>query len=241
MRRILQSAFFLLVLTGFVQAQRIPLQVSFGVGGYFPHDGRYSRYFDHNPANFSVQAAYGWKVLDLKAGFERMQKWNRGGDQSSQTTIYVTGFTYDSSKITHTASSVNSYVRASGFRFGAAFHPFRTSAFSPFIGFGGTILSSKGNGDSSLMVYDSVFLTSTGPPDSPDRVDTLPPATSSVAPFSESVFGTYIEAGVYTRLPHNFFFVVEAIRDFRPKDKAGVIGPAKGGGTHLGIRLGYRF
>ncbi|MGH8005265.1 MAG: hypothetical protein ACRECJ_11140 [Limisphaerales bacterium] len=241
MRQILLSGFFLLALTGFVQAQRIPLEVSFGVGGYFPEDGRYSRYFDHNPANFSGQVTYGWSVLDIKAGFERMQRWNRGGDKFLQTSVYVTGFTYDSSKITHTTSTLNSYVRASGFRFGAAFHPFRAGAFSPFIGFGTTLISSKGYGDSALVVYDSVFLTSGGPPNPPDRVDTVTATTSSVTPFSKSVFGTYLEAGVKTKLPYNFFFVLEAIRDFRSKDKAGIIGPAKGGGTLIGMRLGYRF
>lgn len=241
MRQILLLSFFLFALTNFAQAQRRPLEVSFGVGGYFPEDGRYSHFFDHNPANFSGQLAYAWSVLDLKAGFERVQKWNRGGDEFSQTSIYLTGFTYDSSKITHTASTMSSYVRASGLRFGAAFHPFRTAAFSPFIGFGAALISSKGYGDSALVVYDSVFLTSPGPPNPPNRVDTLPPTSSSVAPFSESVFGTYLEAGVYTSLPCNLFFVLEAIRDFRSKDKAGVIGPAKGGGTLIGMRLGYRF
>jgi hypothetical protein len=237
----LQSAFFLLAWTGFSFAQRIPLEVSLGVGGYFPEDGRYSHFFEHNPANFSGQVVYGWRVLDIKAGFERMQKWNQGGDRSSQIAVYVTGFTYDSSKITHTRSSVGSYIRASGFHFGAAFHPFRAGAFSPFIGFGTTVFSSKGYGDSTLEVYDSVFLTSSGPPNPPDRIDTLPTTTSSVTPFSENVFGTYLEAGVKTQLPYNLFFVLEVKRDFRSDKKQGIFGPAKGGGTLLGLRLGYRF
>lgn len=241
MRNLLLCSSFLLAFGGFAQAQRIPVEVSFGVGGYFPQDGRYSHYFSHNPASFSGQVTYHWSIFDVKAGFERMQKWNHGGDVSSQSAIYLTGITYDSTKIFHKTTDISSYMRASGFRFGAAIHPFREAAVSPFAGFGFSVISSKGHGDSALAEYDSVFTTTTGPPNPPDRVDTIPRAESSVAPFSESVFGTYLEAGVYTHLPRNFFFVVEAVRDFRSKDKANILGPAKGGGTLVGLRLGYRF
>lgn len=236
MRRIMLSGFFLLALAGFAQAQRIPLEVSFGVGGYFPHDGRYTHFFDHNPANFSGQVAYAWSVLDLKVGFERMQKWNRGGDEFLQTTFYPEFGGVDSVKISHTATAVNSYMRASGFRLGAAFHPFREAAFSPFLGFGGSFGSTKGYGDSTAVVTDTVL-------DDQFAYDTsyTTSTQSQVAEFSESFSGFYLEAGVQARLPYRFFFVFEAIRDFRSEDKAGVIGPAKGGGTLLGMRLGYRF
>lgn len=236
MRPLLLLGFFLLASTGLAFAQRIPLEVSFGVGGYFPEDGRYSHYFRHNPANFSGQVVYGWKVLDIKAGFERMQKWNRGGDEFSRTDFYPEVGPLDSVKITHTGTSVNSYVRTSGFRLGAAFHPFREAAFSPFVGLGGSFGSTKGYGDSLAFVTDTVlndqFVYDTSYSSQ---------SRSQVAEFSESFSGFYLEAGAQARLPHNFFFVFEAIRDFRSKDKAGVIGPAKGGGTLIGIRLGYRF
>lgn len=236
MRRILLSSFFLLVLTGFVQAQRIPLEVSFGVGGYFPEDGRYSHYFDHNPANFSGQVTYGWSVFDIKAGFERMQKWNRGGDEFTQTTFYPDFGAVDSVKLTNTSTAVNAYLRTSGFRIGAAFHPFREAAFSPFFGIGGSFGSSKGRGDSVAVVTDTIL-------DDQFAYDTSYTTVnqSQVAEFDESFSGFYLEAGAQARLPYNLFFVFEAIRDFRSEDKAGVIGPAKGGGTHLGVRLGYRF
>lgn len=236
MRRILLSGFFLFALTGFAPAQRIPLEVSFGVGGYFPHDGRYSHFFDHNPANFSGQVAYAWSALDLKAGFERMQKWNRGGDEFSQTTFYPTTGPLDSVKISNTSTAVNSYLRVSGFRLGAAFHPFREAAFSPFLGVGGSFGSSKGKGDSVAVVTDTVL-------DDQFAYDTSYTSStqSQVAEFSESFSGFYLEAGVQARLPYRFFFVFEAIRDFRSNNKPGVIGPAKGGGTLVGMRLGYRF
>ncbi|MCI0405505.1 MAG: hypothetical protein L0Z48_01735 [candidate division Zixibacteria bacterium] len=236
MRQILQSAFFLLALTGFSFAQRIPLEVSFGVGGYFPEDGRHSHFFEHNPASFSGQMVYGWRVLDVKAGFERMQKWNRGGDEFTQTTFYPDFGKFDSVKLAQTSTAVNAYLRTSGFRLGAAFHPFREAGFSPFFGIGGSFGSAKGRGDSVAVVTDTVldsnFVYSTS------RTNSF---QSQVAEFSESFSGFYLEAGAQARLPYNFFFVFEAIRDFRSKDKAGVIGPAKGGGTLLGIRLGYRF
>jgi len=240
MRPLLLSGFFLFGLASFAQGQRIPLEVSFGIGGYFPQDGRYTHFFDHNPASFSGQAAYAWSVLDFKAGFERMRKTNNRGDESSQSTIFLTNFLYDSQKVSHTSTKLNSYVRVSTVRLGLAFHPFRKASFSPFIGFGVGITSTKGYGDSARAGYDSVYIDSF-PPSPPDRVDTLPPAASSVGRFSKSVFGSYLEAGVHTRLPYNFFFAFEAVRDFRSKDKAGLIGPAKGGGTLLGMRLGYRF
>jgi len=222
-------------------AQRIPVEFSVGVGGYFPHDGRYTHFFDHNPANFSLQAAYGWRAFDLKAGLDRLRKSTNGGDEFSlpertyDTVIAPDTFSVRSTN--RTSTSVNSYVRASGFRFGAAFHPFREAAFSPFIGFGASIFSSKGHGDSVKVSYDSIYV---GSPDTLDRVDTTQ-ISSGVAQFSESVFGTYIEAGVQTRLPHNLFFVFEAIRDFRANDKATLLGPIKGGGTVIQARLGYRF
>ena len=236
MRKILLSGFFLLVLTGLVQAQRIPLEVSFGVGGYFPEDGRYSHYFDHNPANFSGQMVYGWKVLDIKAAFERMQKWNRGGDEFNQTAFYPDFGAVDSVKLTNTSTAVNAYLRTSGFRIGAAFHPFREAAFSPFFGIGGSFGSSKGRGDSVAVVTDTIL-------DDQFAYDTSYTTVnqSQVAEFDESFSGFYLEAGVQARLPYRFFFIFEAIRDFRSEDKAGVIGPAKGGGTLIGARLGYRF
>ncbi len=236
MRKILLLGFFLLVSTAFAQAQRIPLEVSFGVGGYFPQDGRYSHYFDHNPAIFSGQVAYAWSVLDIKAGFERMQKWNRGGDQFTQTSFYPEIGTLDSVKVSNTTTSVNSYLRTSGFRLGAGFHPFREAAFSPFFGFGGSFGSTNGRGDSVAVVTDSVF-------DDQFAFDTSYTTVnqSQVAEFSESFSGLYLEAGAQARLPYNFFFVFEVIRDFRSKDQAGVIGPAKEGGTLIGMRLGYRF
>ncbi len=236
MRLLLLSGFFLLALTGFSLAQRIPLEVSFGVGGYFPEDGRYSHFFDHNPADFSGQVVYGWRVLDIKAGLERMQKWNRGGDEFTQTSFYPATGPLDSVKIAHTATSVNSYVRTSCFRLGAAFHPFREAAFSPFLGLGGSFGSTKGYGDSLGVVTDTVL-------DDQFVYDTSYSSRtqSQAAEFSESFSGFYLEAGVRARLPKNFFFIFEAIRDFRSKDKAGVLGPAKGGGSLVGIRLGYRF
>ncbi|MGE5692940.1 MAG: hypothetical protein ACM3YF_04080 [Candidatus Zixiibacteriota bacterium] len=236
MRKILLSGFFLLVLTGLVQAQRIPLEVSFGVGGYFPEDGRYSHYFDHNPANFSGQVVYGWKVLDIKAAFERMQKWNRGGDEFNQTTFYPDFGAVDSVKLTNTSTAVNAYLRTSGFRIGAAFHPFREAAFSPFFGIGGSFGSSKGRGDSVAVVIDTVldsnFVYSTS------RTTSF---QSQVTDFSEGYSGFYLEAGAMTRLPYRFFLVFEAIRDFRSNNKQDILGPAKGGGTLLGLRLGYQF
>ncbi len=236
MRRILLSGFFLFALMGIARAQRIPLEVSFGVGGYFPEDGRYSHFFEHNPASFSGQVVYGWRVLDVKAGFERMQKWNRGGDEFTQTTFYPDFGALDSVKLTQTSTAVNAYLRTSGFRIGAAFHPFREAAFSPFFGIGGSFGSTKGRGDSVAVVTDTVL-------DDQFVYDTsyTTVTQSQLAEFSESYSGFYLEAGAQARLPYNFFFVFEAVRDFRSKDKAGVIGPAKGGGTLLGIRLGYRF
>jgi len=236
MRQILLSGFFLLVLTGMAQAQRIPLEVSFGVGGYFPQDGRYTHFFDHNPVSFSGQVAYTWSFLDFKAGFERMRKATDRNDEFQETEFFPTFGTLDSVKISNTATSVNSYVRTSGFRLGAAFHPFREAAFSPFLGFGGSFGSTKGRGDSLAVMTDSVF-------DDQFAYDTSYTTTtqSQVAEFSESFSGFYLEAGVQARLPYRFFFVFEAVRDFRTKDKTGVIGPAKGGGTLIGMRLGYRF
>ena len=236
MRHILLSGFFLFGLASFAQGQRIPLEVSFGIGGYFPQDGRYTHFFDHNPANFSGQATYVWSVLDLKAGFERMQKWNRGGDEFSQTTFYPDFGAVDSVKLTQTSTAVNAYLRTSGFRLGAAFHPFREAAFSPFFGFGGSFGSTKGRGDSLAVVTDTIL-------DDQFSYDTsyITMNQSQVAEFSESFSGFYLEAGVQARLPHRFFFIFEAIRDFRSEGKAGVIGPANGGGTLIGTRLGYRF
>jgi len=238
MRKILLSGFFLLVLTGLVQAQRIPLEVSFGVGGYFPEDGRYSHYFDHNPANFSGQVVYGWKVLDIKAGFERMQKRTNSSATSRDVTVFPPDEPFlDSVAIRDDSSSINSYMRASSFRFGVAFQPFRKAAFSPYFGFGGSVVSTKGYGDNFLVTDSAIIYADTTKP-----VRTNSQTTSaSIPPFSESVFGTYIEVGVKTQLPYNLFFVVEAIRDFRSNSKQGVLGPANGGGTLLGIRLGYRF
>lgn len=238
MRKILLSGFFLLAFFGFAQAQRIPLEVSFGVGGYFPEDGRYNQFFDHNPASFSGQAVYGWKILDFKVGFEGLKKRTNGTTNSSDNAFFPPeGPFYDSVVITDRSSKINSYVRATTFRFGGAFHPFRTAAFSPFLGVGGSISSSKGHATNDLFTDSAIIYADTA---KQTRL-TSDSNTSSVAPFSESVFGTYVEVGIQTRLPRNFFFVVEAIRDFRSKDKAEVIGPAKGGGTLLGMRLGYRF
>ncbi len=236
MRRILLSGFFLLALTGFTRAQRIPLEVSFGVGGYFPHDGRYSHFFDHNPANLSGQVAYAWSVLDLKAGFERMRKETDRSDEIRGVEFFPLFGQLDSVIISNTVTSVNSYVRTSGFRLGAAFHPFREAAFSPFLGLGGSFGSTKGRGDSVAVVTDTVF-------DNQFAYDTsyTTAIQSQVAEFSESFSGFYLEAGVQARLPHRFFFVFEAIRDFRSNNKQGVLGPAKGGGTLIGMRLGYRF
>jgi hypothetical protein len=239
MRKIFGFTAAAMLVYGSVLAQKIPVEFSVGVGGYFPHDGRYSQFFDHNPASWSLQGVYKWSALDLKAGFDNVRKSANGGDQFSRTTTYPPdAVLVDSFKTTFTATGVKSYVRASTFRFGAAFHPFRTAAVSPFIGFGGGVTSTKGFGDSVLVAYDSVYITSSS---TPDRVDTLPAVRSSVAPFSESVFGTYLEAGVQAQLPYDFFFIFEAVRDFRPKDKAGILGPGKGGGTLIGMRLGYRF
>jgi hypothetical protein len=239
MRKILGFTVAAMLVYSSVLAQKIPVEFSVGVGGYFPHDGRYSHFFDHNPASWSVQGVYKWSALDLKLGYDNARKSTNGGDRFSQRTNYPPNVSsLDSFKTTFTATGVKSYVRASGFRFGAAFHPFRAAAVSPFIGFGGSTTSTKGYGDSVLVAFDSVYISSETVP---DRVDTLPAVRSSVAPFSESVFGTYLEAGVQAQLPRNFFFIFEAIRDFRPKDKAGVMGPGKGGGTLVGMRLGYRF
>lgn len=236
MRKILLSGFFLFALTGFARAQRIPLEISLGVGGYFPHDGRYSHYFDHNPANFSGQAVYGWKFLDFKVGFEGLKKRTNSSTSSSDAEFYSEdGLIVDSAAFTDNSSTINSYVRASTFRFGTAFHPFRWGAFSPFLGFGGGVSSTKGYGNSELITDSTiVYVGST-----PDRT-TSDTARSSVPQFTGSVFGTYLEAGVKTQLPKNFFFVFEAVRDFR-SNKEDIVGPAKKGGTLLGIRLGYRF
>ncbi|MCI0329710.1 MAG: hypothetical protein L0196_01985 [candidate division Zixibacteria bacterium] len=225
-------------------AQRIPLEVSFGVGGYFPEDGRYSHFFEHNPANFSGQVTYKWSVLDFKAGFESMRKRTDKQEKFFDFDIIPDFGTLDTIRIIHTATDVKSYVRASGFRLGVAFHPFREAAFSPFVGFGGSFGSSKGHGDSLAVVIDTILDytqrdTITGEPDTTVRDISPPP--SQVAEFSKNFSGFYLEAGAQARLPYNFFFVFEAIRDFRSNNKAGVIGPVKGGGTLIGMRLGYRF
>lgn len=218
-------------------AQRIPLEVSFGVGGYFPEDGRYSHFFDHNPAGFSGQAVYGWKILDFKVGFERLQKRTNSATTSSDSRFFSEDeVTVDSVAFIDNFSTMNSYMRATTFRFGTAFHPFRWGAFSPFLGFGGSVSSSKGHGNVEIVTDSTIVYVDT----TTDR-SVSDTAHSSVSQFSESVFGTYLEAGVKTQLPKNFFFVFEAIRDFRSKNKAGVIGPVKGGGTLIGMRLGYRF
>lgn len=237
MRKILGFTIAVMLVYGSVLAQKIPVEFSAGIGGYFPHDGRYAQFFNHNPANWSVQGVYKWSALDLKAGFDQMRKrTNRTNTSFDQRPFSKDGLFVDSIATASVSSFVNSYLRASTFRFGGAFHPFREAGFSPFLGFGGSVSSSKGYGHSVLSTDSTVIYADNTPSRMNSDAD-----TSTVAPFSESVFGTYLEAGVQAQLPHNFFFIFEAIRDFRPKDKAGVLGPAKGGGTLVGIRLGYRF
>lgn len=240
MKRILFLAGVFVLAAGSVFAQRIPIEFSVGIGGYFPHDGRYSHFFDHNPANVSVQAAYGWSVLDFKVGVEHLRKSaNTTDDFSPQTEFFPQDkITPDSAKTTFKTRKLKSYVRATAFRFGTALHLFREAAFSPFVGAGGSISSSKGYGTRVFFVDTVITYADTT---RQTRVASAPPDRDSVNRFSESVFGTYIEAGVKARLPYNFFFVFEAVRDFRANDKKGVLGPAKGGGTLIGIRLGYKF
>ncbi len=234
----LTGVFVLAAVSAF--AQWIPIELSIGVGGYFPHDGRYSHFFEHNPANLSFQAVYPWSVLDFKAGFEHLRKSENSFDVFSvdEKSFPKEKITPDSVIITTKIRDLKSYVRASTFRFGAAFHLFRAASFSPYLGVGGSMSSSKGYGtrvffaDSQVVYSDTTKST---------REASALPDKDSVNSFSESVFGTYIEAGVQTRLPHNLFFVFEAIRDFRANDKATLLGPIKGGGTVIQARLGYRF
>ena len=220
-----------------VSAQERALKVSFGVGKYFPDDERYSHFFEHKPVNYSVELGYAFWVLNIETGLEHFAVSRNTTEQFYYRKAYPPDrVPYDSFLITGGIIDVKSNLRSSAFRVGVVLSPWENKMFSPFIGVGGSLISSKGYGDSSLVRSDTFYNnTAGGRPGGYYFIFD----SSKVPKFKKSALGGYIKGGLEVHLPYSIFFIFEAIHDLRFRSDTGILGSLKGG-TLIGLRMGYR-
>lgn len=163
MRRSWVFFFLFLGFSSSVLAQERAIKASIGVGKYFPDDDRYPHFFKHKPLNYSGQLGYGFWVLNVKAGFEYLSIDRNTTEQFYYRKAYPPDrVPYDSFLISGGTADVNSNLRSSTFRIGVILIPWENKMFSPFMGVGGSLISSSGRGDSSLVRADTFYNNTPG-------------------------------------------------------------------------------